>query len=112
MSTVSELALAARRWPPPPKDNAARGPKTAAASKNSVQPHDRSVVRHPAIRRLPAYWPHLLMLRERGQVPTGVVIVSAGLWLQDQVPPGDLLAIPVAAIWCLELGAFLRRSQP
>jgi hypothetical protein len=97
MSTVSELALAARRWPLPEKDNAARGAKTAAASENNEPRYHSRTLRRRA-RRLPAYGRYLLTLRERGRVPAGVVLVSTGLWLQEQVPPGHLLVIPDDAL--------------
>jgi hypothetical protein len=47
MSTVSELALAARRRPPPEKDRAARDPKIAAA-------HQTTRRLHPIARSEPA----------------------------------------------------------
>ena len=33
-------------------------------------------------------------MRERGMVPTGVVVIGVGLWLADQLPPGHCLVVP------------------
>jgi hypothetical protein len=79
---------------------AARLGTDAAHQRNTACQHRYgSTHRAPSrARRLPAYGRYLLTLRERGRVPAGVVLVSAGLWLQEQVPPGHLLVVPDDAL--------------
>jgi hypothetical protein len=92
MRFVSELPLASQHLRPQDKTTPPEPGSGAATTKSDKRYSTGHNTSHNRT-RLPAYGRQLLALRERARVPAGMVLVSVGLWLQEQVPSGHLLVV-------------------
>jgi hypothetical protein len=92
MPFASDLTVAARYWRPPDRATPPK-PGSQAAQRRTNKTYCTEYIISSGRSRLSAYVRLVFSIRVRAQVPNGLVLASGGLWLQDQVPSGNLLVV-------------------